>query len=84
MGFGCFRGYYPEFAEHLKKVKVDRWNNTWSDLFDFNPEKQIEVPHSYMLFEDTRFEDMMPLISTVWPFDDELNINRQVIPFTSE
>lgn len=86
MGFGCFRGYYPHLAEHLKKAKLCRWNNTWSDLFDFNPETRPEEQHFYLMFEDTRFEDLMPPISTVLDFDpeSEKSIERQVIPFTSE
>jgi len=38
MGFGCFRGWYPELGKHMEKAKLKRWNNTWSDIFDFNEE----------------------------------------------
>lgn len=67
-------------------AKLCRWNNTWSDLFDFNPETRPEEQHFYLMLEDTRFEDLMPPISTVLDFDpdSEKSIERQVIPFTSE
>ncbi|KAM3128605.1 hypothetical protein pb186bvf_019302 [Paramecium bursaria] len=86
MGFGCFRGYYPQLAEQIPKAKINPWNNTWSDIFDFNPEKRPDVKHFYNLFEDLQFTDMMPPISKVlnFPPEDELLWEKQVVPLTAE
>lgn len=63
------------------------WNNTWSDLHDFDPEKQPDITHFYMVLEDTRFEDMLKPISDVlqtFTWAEECKTENQVIPFTSE
>ena len=70
----------------MPKAKINPWNNTWSDIFDFNPEKRPDVKHFYNLFEDLQFTDMMPPISKVlnFPPEDELLWEKQVVPLTSE
>ncbi|CAD8188999.1 unnamed protein product [Paramecium octaurelia] len=89
MGFGCFRGYYPQLRQHIQKAKLNIWNNTWSDLHDFDPEKQAEITHFYMVLEDTRYEDMLKPLNEVlsipnFTWAEECKTENQVIPFTSE
>lgn len=87
MGFGCFRAAYPELAEQFKGAQVDRWNNTWSDIYDFTPNFKPHENHFYMLFDDLEFNDMMPPISEVYPKVNgqyEVDPRNQVVPLTYE
>ena len=66
MGFGCFRAAYPELSMQMKKAKIDPWNNTWSDIFDFTPQYKPQENHFYMLSDDLLFDDILPPASTVY------------------
>lgn len=47
MGFGCFRCAYKEFEYQLEKANISRWNNTWSDIFDFTVNYRENENHFY-------------------------------------
>ena len=45
----------------LKKAKLNRWNNTWSDIFDFTKSNyRTNENHFYLLAENTYFDDFLP------------------------
>ncbi|CAD8109187.1 unnamed protein product [Paramecium sonneborni] len=88
MGFGCFRGYYPQLKQHLQKAKLNIWNNTWGDLHDFDPEKQAEITHFFMVLEDTCYEDMLKPLNEVlslpnFTWTDEQSSHLNVDVFSS-
>ena len=87
MGFGCFRAAYPELPQQFKEAKIDPWNNTWSNIFDFTKQYKPQHNHFYLLPEDTVFDDMLPPICGVYKKIDEsyeLSLNHQSTPFTAE
>lgn len=47
--FACHNYYYDELFDQMKEAKLSFWNNKWTNVFDFTPNREQPSKLNYKL-----------------------------------